>query len=62
MAGHSSQCDWNMDQYDHECNCGATRPRRRGCVESELSAAQERIAGDKALVAALQRELRSFKP
>ena len=24
---HDINCEWQLDQYDHECTCGVTRPR-----------------------------------
>lgn len=40
---HASQCGWNFDQRDDECDCGFKRPATIGWAETELSAAQDRL-------------------
>lgn len=40
---HASQCGWNFDQRDDECDCGFKRPATIGWAETELSAAKDRL-------------------
>ena len=40
---HGSQCGWHFDQYEHECDCGTSRPRTRSYIESEINVATMRL-------------------
>lgn len=43
MTHHASQCGWNFDQRDDECDCGFKRPATMMWAQTELSAAQHRL-------------------
>jgi hypothetical protein len=49
---HAGQCDWHHDQYDHECDCGSTRPATVAWAKREVDASRHAL--DRA-----QRRLRS---
>jgi hypothetical protein len=40
MTTHSPQCSWHCDQYEHECDCGASRPATLAWAEREVVAAE----------------------
>ncbi len=35
---HHLNCDWQFEQYEHECNCGAAVLRQPRCLKCNLAA------------------------
>lgn len=31
---HTKDCEWHLDQYDHECSCGATGPKGKPVTDT----------------------------
>jgi hypothetical protein len=51
---HSSQCSWHCDQYEHECDCGVSRPSTAAWAERELMAADDGVDRAKDRAAAIR--------
>lgn len=46
VKDHDLNCDWQLDQYDFECTCGATRPRHPDFVPHLLGTTYTSIIKD----------------
>lgn len=62
MKQHASQCGWHCDQYDHECDCGATRTATVQWAQSEVNAARYAVEQAKERLAIAEQRLKDMTP
>ena len=57
---HAAQCSWHCDQYEHECDCGVSRPATIMWAQAEESAAREAVFRANERLAVAQARLRDM--
>jgi hypothetical protein len=60
-AGHASQCGWHCDQYEHECECGVSRPATHAWAQAEVSAARFAVERANERLAVAQARVREME-
>jgi hypothetical protein len=57
---HHINCAWQLDQYDFECDCGATRPKTTAFVQGCIATISSRKEGLEEELLSLTAELREM--
>ncbi len=61
MTGHAGHCSWHCDQYEHECDCGHSRPATLGWAQSEVTASRYAVERANERLAVAQARLRQME-